>query len=64
MSVEKPALLRKSFSAVKDLIETGKVRIAKPIRAYKLSQIEITFRSMQSGRNAEAIVMSFTEMKR
>ena len=59
MSLQKPALLRKSFSAVMDLIVNGKIGTAKPIRTYGISEIEKAFRLMQSGKHSGKIVIEF-----
>ena len=61
MSLQKPALLRKSFSAVMDLIANGKIGMAKPIHTYRVSEIEKAFRLMQSGKHSGKIVIEFNK---
>ena len=55
---ERPALIRKSLSAVLEMLQHGTLKIASPLHEYPISKMEDAFRFMQSGKNTGKIVLS------
>ncbi|KAK2813768.1 Type I Iterative PKS [Emmonsiellopsis sp. PD_5] len=50
-------LVQKSFKAVMELMEEGKLRPAEPLQVYKISEVETALRTMQSGKNIGKMVV-------
>ncbi|KAK2742657.1 Type I Iterative PKS [Onygenales sp. PD_40] len=58
MSTERGAvLIEKSFKAIMELIKERKLHVAEPLQVYKISEVEIALRSMQSGKNIGKMVV-------
>ena len=57
MPAEKFPLIQRALKSVVDLVAAGKMHSALPLQVYGVSEVERSFRSMQSGKNTGKMVI-------
>lgn len=58
LSKHRPSILQRSLSAVKDMIGSGKLKLAYPLQVFPISKAEDAFRFLKSGKHTGKIVLS------
>ena len=61
MSVERPALFRKSLLAIIELVMEKKLQPASPIHVYPVSMVEKAFRYMQNEKNIDKTIVELRD---
>ncbi|KAI0854080.1 hypothetical protein F5Y00DRAFT_250253 [Daldinia vernicosa] len=59
MSLERPQVVRKAMEDILPLVESGFLQPAEPLQVYGVSEIENSFRTMQSRDNMGKVVVEF-----
>jgi NADPH:quinone reductase-like Zn-dependent oxidoreductase len=57
MKMTRPKLGKEAFDGYMPLVENGELRAPSPIRVFGLGEIELAFRTMQSGRHIGKLVV-------
>ncbi|KAF2643547.1 putative polyketide synthase [Massarina eburnea CBS 473.64] len=57
MAMERPHLVQKTLKAVVSLFEEKRIKVAIPLKVFKINQVEDAFRHLQSGHNAGCVAI-------
>jgi hypothetical protein len=57
MKMSRPRLSIEAYEGYMPLIERGELRAPSPVRAFGLGEVELAFRTMQSGKHIGKLVV-------
>lgn len=57
VAAERPKLMRKLMANVCELLQKGTIRPIQPVTVYKISEVEVAIRVLQSGKNKGKLVV-------